>query len=92
MDIYRLFILDAHENLVSGVDLRSDSDDEALEWSSFVVLPHRIGELWCGTRCVGRIERAQAGKRVAAIGRAGQVGRPRAAVAPSSLSMGQASA
>jgi hypothetical protein len=55
MALYRLFILDVQDNLVSGVDLRAESDREALEWSSYVLYPERIGELWCGTRCVGRI-------------------------------------
>jgi hypothetical protein len=55
MFIYRLFILDDHENFVSGVDLGSDCDDEALEWTAYVLPSQRIGELWCGTRCVGRI-------------------------------------
>jgi hypothetical protein len=51
---YRLFILDKNDNLVTGVDLRSTSDDEALDWAGFVLSPGRIGELWCGTRLVGR--------------------------------------
>jgi len=59
MAIYRLFILDAQENLINGVDLGSSSDDEALEWSSFVLPPERIGELWRGARRVGRIEQAR---------------------------------
>jgi hypothetical protein len=51
---YRLFILDRDENLVTGVDYQSPRDDEALDWASFVLAPGRIGELWCGTRRVGR--------------------------------------
>jgi hypothetical protein len=66
MDTYRLFILDAEDNLVSGVDLRSESDDEALDWSSVVVRPDSVGELWCGSRCVGRIEHAYAAPRATA--------------------------
>jgi hypothetical protein len=55
MSLFRLFILDLQDNLISGVDLQAESDREAMEWASFVLYPERIGELWCGTRCVGRI-------------------------------------
>jgi hypothetical protein len=58
MALFRLFILDLQDNLVSGVDLRAETDREAMEWASFVLYPERIGELWCGTRCVGRIQHA----------------------------------
>jgi hypothetical protein len=52
--LYRLFILDHDDNLITGVDLRSYSDEEALDWAGFVLSRGRIGELWCGTRRVGR--------------------------------------
>jgi hypothetical protein len=55
MGYYRLFILDQDDNLVTGVDLRGESDEEALEWTGFVLQAGRIGELWCGTRRVGRV-------------------------------------
>lgn len=58
MALFRLFILDLQDNLVSGVDLRAETDREAMEWASFVLYPERIGEVWCGTRCVGRIHHA----------------------------------
>jgi len=60
MTVYRLFILDMQDNLVSGVTLETASDREAMEWSSQILFPERIGELWCGTRCVGRIRHSGA--------------------------------
>jgi len=51
---YRLFILDHDDNLITGIDLRSPCDEEALDWSCFVLPPGRTGELWCATRFVGR--------------------------------------
>ncbi len=51
---YRLFILDNDENLITGLDYDSPRDDDALVWASFVLPPGRIGEVWCGTRRVGR--------------------------------------
>jgi hypothetical protein len=55
MNYYRLFILDQDDNLVSGVDLRGDTDEEVLVWAGFILQAGRIGELWCGTRYVGRV-------------------------------------
>jgi len=55
MGYYRFFILDQDDNLLTGVDLRAETDEEALDWSNFVLQPGRTGELWCGARCIGRV-------------------------------------
>jgi hypothetical protein len=55
MDTYRFFILDQDDNLVTGLNLHAGSDEEALDWGNFVLHSGRTGELWCGTRYVGRV-------------------------------------
>jgi hypothetical protein len=55
MGTYRFFILDQDDNLVTGLNLHAGSDEEALDWGNFVLQPGRTGELWCGTRYVGRV-------------------------------------
>jgi hypothetical protein len=55
MGSYRFFILDQDDHLVTGVDLRAETDEEALDWGNFLLQHGRIGELWCGTRRVGRM-------------------------------------
>jgi hypothetical protein len=56
--MYGLFILDGSDALVSGFDLRSDCDREAMGWAAFMVQARFAGELWCGTRYVGRVQAA----------------------------------
>ncbi len=65
MNLYRLFILDLQGNLVSGVDVRSADDDEALLWASYIITPDRVGEVWRGTRYVGQASAAHADKLAA---------------------------
>jgi hypothetical protein len=59
MRMYRLFILDESDALVSGVDLRSDCDGEAMAWAAFILQAHFAGEVWCGTRYVGPVQTAR---------------------------------
>ncbi len=59
MALFRLFILDLQDNLVSGIELRAESDHEAMEWASFVLNPEHCGEVWCGGRCVGRVTQSK---------------------------------
>jgi len=58
MRMYRLFILDETDALLSGVDLRCDCDREAMGWAQFMLQARFAGELWCGTRYVGPIQTA----------------------------------
>ena len=54
MTAYNLFILNKYDHILTGVDFQSLSDGEAITWASFILPASQIGEIWCGTRRVGR--------------------------------------
>jgi hypothetical protein len=54
MTAYNLFIMNKDDHILTGMDFQSMSDADAITWASFVVPTSQIGEIWCGTRRVGR--------------------------------------
>ena len=58
---YRFYQLDATGHVVRGDDLMCETDEQALRDGAGRLPEGKLGEVWQGTRVVGRIGEARAG-------------------------------
>jgi len=55
MASYRVFYFDQRDCFFSMVDCVFSNDEQARTQVARVLPPGESGEVWCGTRCLGRI-------------------------------------
>ena len=61
MPHYRIYQLDPTGHIEFGSDLHCETDEEALREGASLLPEGALGEIWQGTRVVGRIGKERAG-------------------------------
>ena len=56
MSAYRIYQLDERGDILSGVDVDCDDDQQAYETAEKLLTIASFGEVWAGARRVGRVD------------------------------------